>query len=104
MEILNTIWLVISVFSVIFTVMFVYYFLKNVRAELNLNEDVKKFKQTVKLVYIEQVDGMFRMHDKFTHHYICQAPTEKELWDIADIRFPNVKVLSTSISTEVTEQ
>jgi len=84
--------------------MFVYYFLKNVRAELNLNKDVKKFKQTVKLVYIEQVDGMFRMHDKFTHHYICQAPTEKELWDIADTRFPNVKVLTTSISAEVTEQ
>ena len=104
MEILNTIWLVISVFSVIFTVMFVYFFLKNVRAELNLNEDVKKFKQTVKLVYIEQVDGMYRMHDKFTHHYICQAPTEKELWDIADTRFPNVKVLTTSISAEVTKQ
>jgi hypothetical protein len=101
MEILNTIWLVISVFSVIFTVMFVYYFLKNVRAELNLNEDVKKFKQTVKLVYIEQVDDMFRMHDKFTHQYICQASTEKELWDLADAKFPNVKVMSTSIGTEV---
>ncbi len=101
MEILNTIWTVISIFSVIFTVMFVYYFIKNVRAELNLNKDVKKFKQTVKLVYIEQVDGMYRMHDKFTHHYICQAPTEKELWDIADIRFPNVKVLTTSIDAEV---
>ena len=104
MEILNTIWTVISIFSVIFTVMFVYYFIKNVRAELNLNKDVKKFKQTVKLVYIEQVDGMYRMHDKFTHHYICQAPTEKELWDIADTRFPNVKVLTTSISAEVTKQ
>ena len=104
MEILNTIWTVISIFSVIFTVMFVYYFIKNVRAELNLNKDVKKFKQTVKLVYIEQVDGMYRMHDKFTHHYICQAPTEKELWDIADIRFPNVKVLTTSISAEATKQ
>ena len=103
MEILNTIWTVISIFSVIFTVMFVYYFIKNVRAELNLNKDVKKFKQTVKLVYIEQVDGMYRMHDKFTHHYICQAPTEKELWDIADTRFPNVKVLTTSISAEVTK-
>ena len=104
MEILNTIWTVISIFSVIFTVMFVYYFIKNVRAELNLNKDVKKFKQTVKLVYIEQVDGMYRMHDKFTHHYICQAPTEKELWDIADTRFPNVKVLTTSISAEATKQ
>ena len=104
MEILNTIWTVISIFSVVFTVMFVYYFIKNVRAELNLNKDVKKFKQTVKLVYIEQVDGMYRMHDKFTHHYICQAPTEKELWDIADIRFPNVKVLTTSIDAEVTKR
>ena len=101
MEILNTIWTVISIFSVVFTVMFVYYFIKNVYVELTLAKDVDKFKKTVKLVYVEQIDGMFRMHDKFTHQYICQAPTEKELWDIADIRFPNVKVLTTSISAEV---
>jgi hypothetical protein len=81
--------------------MFVYFFLKNVRAELNLNKDVDKFKKTVKLVYVEQVDDMFHMHDKFTHQYICQAPTEQELWEIADTRFPNVKVLSTSIDAEV---
>ena len=104
MEILHTIWTVISVISVIFTVMFIYYFIKNVYVELTLVKDVDKFKQTIKLVYVEQIDGMFRMHDKFTHHYICQAPTEKELWDIADIRFPNVKVLTTSIGAEVTEQ
>ena len=104
MEILHTIWTVISIFSVIFTVMFVYYFIKNVYVELTLAKDVDKFKKTIKLVYIEQVDGMFRMHDKFTHHYICQAATEKELWDIADTKFPNVKVLTTSISTEVSKQ
>ncbi len=104
MEILHTIWTVISVISVIFTVMFIYYFIKNVYVELTLAKDVDKFKQTIKLVYVEQVDGMFRMHDKFTHHYICQAPTEKELWDIVDTRFPNVKVLTTSISAEVTKQ
>jgi len=104
MEILYKIWLVISVLSTIFTVMFIYYFIKNVYVELTLAKDVDKFKQTIKLVYIEQVDGMYRMHDKFTHHYICQAATEKELWDIADIRFPNVKVLTTSISAEVTKQ
>ena len=104
MEILHTIWNVISIISVIFTVMFVYYFIKNVYVELTLAKDVDKFKQTIKLVYIEQVDGMYRMHDKFTHHYICQASTEKELWDIADFRFPNVKLLTTSISAEVTKQ
>jgi hypothetical protein len=104
MEILYKIWLVISVLSTIFTVMFVYYFIKNVYVELTLAKDVDKFKKTVKLVYVEQVDGMFRMHDKFTHQYICQAATEKELWAIADTRFPNVKVLTTSISAEVTKQ
>ena len=101
MEILKTIWLVFNIFSVIFTVMFVYFFLKNVRAELSLAKDVEKFKQAVKLVYIEQVDGMYRMHDKFTHHYICQAPTEEELWELAKQQLPNMKILTADI--EVTK-
>ena len=101
MEILHTIWTVISIISVIFTAIFFWNLVGNIRKELNLSKDVEKFKQTVKLVYIEQVDGMYRMHDKFTHHYICQAKTEQELWDIVDAKFPNVKVLSTSIDAEV---
>ena len=104
MEILHTIWTVYSIACVTFTTIFLWNLVRNIRKEINLIEDVKKFKQNVKLVYIEQVDDMFRMHDKFTHQYICQAPTEKELWDIADTRFPNVKVLSTSIEAEVTKQ
>ena len=104
MEILHTIWTVYSIACVTFTTIFLWNLVRNIRKEINLIEDVKQFKQTAKLVYVEQVDGMFRMHDKFTHHYICQAATEKELWDIADTRFPNVKVLTTSISTEVTKQ
>ena len=104
MEILNTIWTVYSIACVIFTTIFLWNLVRNIRKEINLIEDVKQFKQTAKLVYVEQVDGMFRMHDKFTHHYICQAPTEEELWDIANDKFPNVKVLTTSISTEVTKQ
>jgi hypothetical protein len=102
MEILHIIWNVISVFSVVFTAMFVYIFLKNLRNELGLIKDVEKFKQTVKLVYIEQVDGMYRMHDKFTHNYICQATTEEELWDLAKKQLPDMKILTTDI--EVTEQ
>jgi hypothetical protein len=74
---------------------------RNIRREINLIEDVSRFKKTVKLVYVEQVDGMFRMHDKFTHHYICQASSEKELWETADAMFPNVKIMSTSIEAEV---
>jgi len=101
MEILHTIWTVYSIACVTFTTIFLWNLVRNIRKEINLIEDVKQFKQTAKLVYVEQVDGMYRMHDKFTHHYICQAATEKELWDIANAKFPNVKVLTTSISAEV---
>ena len=104
MEILHTIWTVYSIACVTFTTIFLWNLVRNIRKEINLIEDVKQFKQTAKLVYVEQVDGMYRMHDKFTHHYICQAATEKELWDIANAKFPNVKVLTTSISAEVTKQ
>ena len=100
MEILHIIWTIISIFSVVFTVMFVYIFLKNLRNELGLIKDVEKFKQTVKLVYIEQVDGMYRMHDKFTHHYICQAATEEELWDLAKQQLPNMKILTADIEVK----
>ena len=104
MEILHTIWTVYSIACVTFTTIFLWNLVRNIRKEINLIEDVKQFKQTAKLVYVEQVDGMFRMHDKFTHHYICQAVTEEELWDIANAKFPNVKVLTTSISAEVIKQ
>jgi len=102
MEILHIIWNVISIFSVIFTVMFVYIFLKNLRNELGLIKDVEKFKQTIKLVYVEQVDGMYRMHDKFTHSYICQAASEEELWELAKQQLPDMKIITADI--EVTEQ
>ena len=101
MEIVNTIWTVYSIACVTFTTIFLWNLVRNIRKEINLIEDVKQFKQTAKLVYVEQVDGMYRMHDKFTHRYICQASSEKELWETADSMFPNVKVMSTTIDAEV---
>ena len=101
MEILHTIWTVYSIVCVTFTTIFLWNLVRNIRKEINLIENVKQFKQTAKLVYVEQVDGMYRMHDKFTHHYICQASSEKELWEAADSMFPNVKIMSTTIGAEV---
>jgi len=101
MEILYTIWIIYSGVCVIFATVFLINLIRNIRRELNLIEDVQKFKQTAKLVYVEQVDGMYRMHDKFTHHYICQASSEKELWETANAMFPNVKVMSTTVNSEV---
>ena len=103
MQFLTNILIFYGVVSMIFTTIFLIGLFRNIRKEIKLIEDVDRFKKTVKLVYIEQVDGMYRMHDKFTHHYICQAETEKELWAIADAKFPNVKVMSTSIDAEVTK-
>ena len=103
MQFLTNILIAYGVISMIFTTIFLIGLIRNIRKEIQLIEDVGRFKKTVKLVYVEQVDGMYRMHDKFTHHYICQAATEKELWETADAMFPNVKVMSTSINAEVTK-
>jgi len=104
MEILHTIWTVYSIACVTFTTIFLWNLVRNIRKEIKLIKDLNQFKQTAKLVYVEQVDGMYRMHDKFTHHYICQAATEKELWETAEAKFPNVKVMSTTIEAEVKRQ
>ena len=101
MQILLNILIFYGVISMIFTTIFLIGLIRNIRKEIQLIEDVDRFKKTVKLVYVEQVDGMYRMHDKFTHQYICQAATEKELLDMADAKFPNVKVMTTSIDAEV---
>ena len=101
MQFLTNILIAYGVVSMIFTTIFLIGLVRNIRREIDLIEDVSRFKKTVKLVYVEQVDGMFRMHDKFTHHYICQASSEKELWETADAMFPNVKVMSTTIEAEV---
>jgi hypothetical protein len=102
MQILTNILIAYGVVCMIFTTIFLIGLVRNIRKEINLIEDVDKFKKTVKLVYVEQVDGMYRMHDKFTHHYICQAPTEKELWDLAKQKLPDTKILTADM--EVTKQ
>jgi len=96
MEILHTIWTVISVISVIFTAIFVYFFIINVNKELTTRENVEDIKKTMKIVYVEQVDNMWHMHDKFGHHFICQAATEQELLDKAKQMYPDMKIITTT--------
>jgi heme/copper-type cytochrome/quinol oxidase subunit 2 len=96
MEILHIIWTVISVISVIFTAIFVYFFIINVYKELTTREKVEDIKKTMKIVYVEQVDNMWHMHDKFGHHFICQAATEQELLDKAKQMYPDMKIITTT--------
>ena len=74
----------------------------NIRKELDLVKDVEVIKKTMKIVYVEQIGTMWHMYDKFTHQFVCQAPTEKELWDLAKKQLPNMKILTADI--EVTKQ
>ena len=101
MQLLYTIWFIISTLSVIFTVTFIYFFIKNIRTELDVVKGVKTFNATVKLVYVEQVGNMYLMYDKINNHYICQAPTEQELWEIAKNKFPNMQVLAMTQDAEI---
>ena len=101
MQLLYTIWFIISTLSVIFTVTFIYFFIKNIRTELDVVNGVKTFKAPVKLVYVEQVGNMYLMYDKINNHYICQAPTEQELWEIAKNKFPNMQVLAITQDAEI---
>jgi len=92
MGILKTIWLIISIFSVTFTVVFLWGLFINIRRELaKTNNQTGKI---IKLVYVEQVDDMFRMYDKISHTFICQHQDELELWRTARERFPDMTVMT----------
>jgi hypothetical protein len=94
MEILKAFWTVYCFISVIFTTVFLFNLYRNLRKELGVEKGIDTVKKTMKLVYIEPVDGAYHMYDIVTHTFICQAPTEKELWDIAQSMFPGKSVIT----------
>jgi len=101
MQILQTIWNIISVISVLFTVFFLIGLIRNIRRELDIVGQAKELAKTTKLVYVEQVNGMYLMHDKITHHFVAQAETELELWKIARERFPTKNIMTMAEDKEV---
>jgi len=101
MHTLQTIWNIISVISVLFTVFFLWGLIRNIRRELDIVGQAKELAKTTKLVYVEQVNGMYLMHDKITHHFVAQAETELELWKIARERFPTKNIMTMAEDKEV---
>lgn len=51
-------------------------------------EVIEKVKNQLKLVYIEQVCGMFHLYDKTTNSFIAQGYTEDEMWANAHLTCP----------------
>ena len=101
MQILQIIWNIVSVISVLFTVFFLWGLIRNIRRELDIVGQAKELAKTTKLVYVEQVNGMYLMHDKITHHFVAQAETELELWKIARERFPTKNIMTMAEDKEV---
>ena len=101
MQILQTIWNIVSVISVLFTVFFLWGLIRNIRRELDIVGQAKELAKTTKLVYVEQVNGVYLMHDKITHHFVAQAETELELWKIARERFPTKNIMTMAEDKEV---
>ena len=93
MEILHTIWTVYSILCVLFTTVFLWNLVRNIRKEIDLVKGTDTVKKTMKLVYIEQVNDMFHMYDTVNHTFICQAQTEEELWTIAKTKFPGTDII-----------
>jgi hypothetical protein len=94
MKILHAIWTVYSIASVLFTTIFLWGLIRNIRKELGMVNQAKELAKTTKLVYVEQANGVFQMYDKITHAYVCQAESELELWKIARERFPDKQLVT----------
>lgn len=89
MEFITAIFTIYGVLCVIFTTFFLINFVRNLRREISLIEDVKKIKQTVKLVYIEHSDGYSYMYDRITNQFICSADSDEAVLNRAQEIFPN---------------
>jgi uncharacterized membrane protein len=96
MEILKAIWTVYSIISVVFTTFFLIGLITNVRKELNLTRNIETVKNSIKIVYIEEVGSAYFMYDKLTQRFICQASSESEALQKAESMFPGFKVLTTT--------
>jgi hypothetical protein len=94
MEILKALFTAYITIGTVFFTMFLFNFVRNVRAELSIRKGSKIIKSTVQIVYVEQVDNMYYMYDKISRGFICQANSEQELWNIAKAKYPGKTVIT----------
>lgn len=94
LSIFNVIITIYILFCVIFTTFLIVRFTINLRIEI---AKIKNAKQSnlvsVKLVYVEQVNDMIMMYDRYNQTFVAQAATENELWTQARDLFPNKELI-----------
>ena len=100
MEFIKAVLIVYAGFSVVFTTFFLINLFRNIRRELDVIDGVKSAAKTLKIVYVEHSNGIYRMYDKTNNHFICQAVDEIELWKIAREKFPDKQVITLDADKE----
>ena len=91
MEILKAVLLVYVIISVVFTTFFLFGLLRHLRTRLakkTTQELAEKLQNHIKVVYVEQVCGMYHLYDKINNSFIAQGYTEDEMWANAHLTFP----------------
>lgn len=101
MEFLKAVLIVYAGFCVIFTTFFLIGLVRNIRREIDIVEGVKVAAKTLKIVYVEHAGGVYRMYDKISNQFICQATDELELWKIAREKFPDKTVTTLDADKKV---
>lgn len=94
LSIFNVIITIYILFCVLFTTFFMMRFVGNIRKEIAKIKNAKQSNLVSdKLVYVEQVNGMIMMYDKYNQNFVAQAATEDELWTQARALFPNKELI-----------
>lgn len=91
MKLLEAIWTVYLYFSAGFTTFFLIGLYRNLRKafkEKETEELIEKVKDHLKVVYVEQVCGVYHLYEKVSNQFIAQGYTEDEMWANAHLTFP----------------
>lgn len=91
-------WAVIII-STIFTVIFVKLFFQNLKIQQELSSVQNEFKQSM-MVYIEKVQGTWHMYDAISNFFVAQGKDEKELWENAQLRCPDMNIILGNVTVE----
>jgi hypothetical protein len=95
-------WAVIII-STIFTVIFVKLFFQNLKIQQELSSELSsvqnEFKQSM-MVYIEKVQGTWHMYDAISNFFVAQGKDEKELWENAQLRCPDMNIILGNVTVE----
>jgi len=96
LEFISFLFSVIVTFIVLFCVVFVFLFFKNLKKfqeESKMLEQNQEAGKSVMLVYYEKVDNMLHMYDRLTNFFVAQGKDENDLWANAQLRYPEVNLV-----------